>query len=85
MRAVNHWSKLFKKEVELSLSWHSFLRTGSFPEMLAQQLTGPSPMETGGSWEIQELRKKLLSGFNSSAEHSSLSQWKVSRKPRDYQ
>ena len=47
MRAINHWNKVFKKEIELSLSWSFLLRTGSFLEMLVQQLTGPSPMETG--------------------------------------
>lgn len=44
--------------------------------MLAQQITGPSPMEVG-NMEHAENKQKHSSGFNSSAEHSALSQWKI--------
>lgn len=47
MRVINHWDELFKEEVELFLYWSFLLRTGSFLEMLVQQVTGLSPMVTG--------------------------------------
>jgi len=43
MWSINHWNRLFKKEVEYFLVL--FLRTGLFLELLAQQITGPGPME----------------------------------------